>query len=425
VHYSRLGANNIWDPLFVVLVLWLVDRGVAAWRAQGRAENRAAAPCFLLAGLVMGLSVYFYTGARLLPALVALYLAFAWLKQRSEVLRWVTISDQSPFLPPSSLAPYVALMALAFLITAGPMLRLALAQPDDWNARLNQVGIVQSGWLAREPGLTGKSTLHILAEQFLRAAGAFHVYPDRTVWYGAARPLLGFLAGILALLGMAGLLARWRERGHFLVLAWFWAVIVTGGMLTESPPSSQRLVMAIPAVALLVATGLDQMVSLGSRLLKVRSVWTNVVLGLVTLALGVGNVHYYFVEYSPARRYGGENGETATMMGHYLRNLEGDAQVYLMGAPRLYWNFGSMAFLAPGVSGQDVLGPFQAAPTLDGTRSAVFLFLPERASELDAIRRAFPRGLVREFHDRAGRLRFVAYEVPAAPDAPALPSLDA
>ena len=98
---------------------------------------------------------------------------------------------------------HVVLLLVAFLAVAGPMLSYALSHPDEWNARLNQVGIIQSGWLEREPELTGKSTAHILAEQFLRAAGAFHVFPDRTVWYGAERPLLGFLAGAFAVLGMA------------------------------------------------------------------------------------------------------------------------------------------------------------------------------------------------------------------------------
>ncbi len=161
----------------------------------------------------------------------------------------------------------LAVIGVALVIVAGPILSFALAHPDDWNARVNQIGIIQSGWLAREPGLTGKSTARILAEQFLRSAGAFHVYADRTVWYGADRPLLGFLAGILALLGMAWAVAHWRERRYFLVLIWFWGVILTGGMLTESPPSSQRLVMAIPAVCLLVAAGLEQTVGLARRLL--------------------------------------------------------------------------------------------------------------------------------------------------------------
>jgi len=218
----------------------------------------------------------------------------------------------------------VGFLCLAFLIVAGPMLSYAVAHPDEWNARINQVGIIQSGWLAREPGLTGKSTIQILAEQFLRAAGAFHVFPDRTVWYGADRPLLGPLAGLLAVLGIAWAGMHWRDRRYFLVLIWFWSVIITGGMLTESPPSSQRLVIAIPAVVLLVVFGLEQSVEMGGYLLRLNPKSKPVALILVGLILTLSSVRFYFVEFTPQRRYGGENGETATLIGHYLRGLQGE-----------------------------------------------------------------------------------------------------
>ena len=241
IHYSRLGTNNIWDPFLVLLTLWFLDIGLST------SDETKRTRFFTLSGLVMGLSVYFYTGARFLPLLAAIYLAFFWVTGRAARGRREAAKG---------LAWPLLMLVLAFLVVAGPMLSYARSHPDDWNARINQVGIIQSGWLAREPELTGKSTVSILAEQFLRAAGAFHVFPDRTVWYGADRPLLGFLAGLFAVLGMAWALFRWRERRYFLLLIWFWGVIVSGGMLTESPPSSQRLLIAIPAVALLVAVGL-------------------------------------------------------------------------------------------------------------------------------------------------------------------------
>jgi hypothetical protein len=313
---------------------------------------------------------------------------------------------------------YLLLMVLAFLIVAGPMLSYAQAHPAEWNARLNQVGILQSGWLEREPELTGKTTLQILAEQFLRAAGAFHVYPDRTVWYGGERPLLGFLAGGLAVLGLAWAVARWREPRAFLILLWFWSVIVSGGMLTESPPSSQRLVIAIPAVVLLVALGLDRVVGLLGRLFHSRLKWESLARGLLILVLVVSSIHYYFVDFTPSRRYGSENGETATMMGYYLRDLGPGTQVYHFGAPRIYWGFGTMSFLAPDVKGTDVVQPLTLAGDLaDYTGDApeegmVFLFLPERMPELEWVEQAFPGGEIREFKDGGGRLRFVVYSQP-------------
>jgi len=399
VHYSRLGANNVWDALFVLLALWTLDRGLTASTETGQTRF------LILTGLVMGLSAYFYTGARLLPPLVAIYLLFLWVQQRFHPERARAVKGLDRRL--------VLLLVLAFLIAAGPMLNYALTHPDDWNARLNQVGIIQSGWLAREPGLTGKSTLQILAEQFLRAAGAFHVFPDRTVWYGAQRPLLGPLAGVFALLGMVWALAHWRERRYFLVLLWFWSVVISGGMLTESPPSSQRLVIAIPAVALLVAFGLEQTVRLARALLRVDRHWGNLVLGLLGLVLAANSVRFYFVDYSPTSRYGSRNGETATMIGHYLHGLEGEQRAYFFGAPRIYWKFGTMAFLAPNVSGQDVVEPLEGPPDfVEEKDGVVFVFLPQRAGERSWVEKAFPDGRWREFRDAGGSLRFLAYEVP-------------
>ncbi len=396
IHYSRLGANNVWDPLFVVLTVWALDRALT--REQGRTRSALAA------GMAMGLGAYFYTGARLLPVLVAIYAAFVWFQKRKEL--------RSPAL-------YLGLVVLAFLIVAGPMLGYALAHPDEWNARLNQVGILQSGWLEKEPELTGKSTATILAEQFLRAAGAFHVFPDRTVWYGAERPLLGFMAGAFAVLGMAWAVAHWRDRRYFLVLIWFWSVIISGGMLTESPPSSQRLVIAIPAVALLVAFGLLESVRLLCRLVRYGCRWENLALGVLIALLAVSSVRFYFVEFSPSRRYGSENGETATMVGHFLRGQDRGTQVYWFGAPRIYWSFGSMTFLAPQVIGRDVVDPLRAPPEFANEaaaaaagREVLFVFLPERVEDLYWVQQAFPDGQVEEFRDASGRLRFTVYALP-------------
>jgi hypothetical protein len=45
VHYSRLGANNIWDALFVLLALWALDRGLGPHgqsHRQGRGSRGGA-----------------------------------------------------------------------------------------------------------------------------------------------------------------------------------------------------------------------------------------------------------------------------------------------------------------------------------------------------------------------------------------------
>jgi hypothetical protein len=178
------------------------------------------------------------------------------------------------------------------------------------------------------------------------------------------------------------------------------------------------LVIAIPAVALLVAFGLDQTLRLICRLLDVGRTRENIALGVLVTLLAMGSIYFYFVEFTPTRRYGSANGETATMMGHYLRDLEGNTDAYLFGAPNIYWRFGTMPFIAPQVRGIDVVEPLDGPPEFAAGiadtpgQGPVFLFLPERSGELVWVQQAFPGGKLLEFKDRGGRLRFVAYEAP-------------
>jgi hypothetical protein len=102
------------------------------------------------------------------------------------------------------------------------------------------------------------------------------------------------------------------------------------------------------------------------------------------------------------------------MIGHYLSDLDADYQVYFFGAPHIYWSFGTMTFLAPNVSGQDVIDPLTAPPDFatggGKERGAVFIFLPERRGELRWVQQTFPDGNLREF-ETAGQWRFITYQV--------------
>jgi hypothetical protein len=64
------------------------------------------------------------------------------------------------------------------------------------------------------------------------------------------------------------------------------------------------------------------------------------------------------------------------------------------------------------VSGFDIVEPLHAPPDLiDISQGTVFLFLPERTSELGWVAKAFPEGKTHEFYDAGGELRFTAYTV--------------
>jgi 4-amino-4-deoxy-L-arabinose transferase-like glycosyltransferase len=373
IHFSRLGSNQIADPLFVALALLLLYRGYDGRRPLDWA----------FCGVVVGLAQYSYAGARFTAIIVAACVLVLAVRDRLTGRRL-------------QLGGALSLLGAA-LLTAAPMIQHALRFPADYNARLNHVGIVQSGWLAAEAIKRHQPAWQVLLDQAQRAALAFNVYPDRTMWYGSPRPLFDFVPAVLFLLGLGYATLRLADVRLFPLVAWWWGAMFLGGALTESPPSSQRLVtLAVPA-AFFVALALYRGAQLLFRAAGGRDERRLALpLAVAVVLLGVASVRWYFVEFTPLLLYGNPNAVVATALGHYAGDRLGpDWRIYLFGAPRLYAGFGSIPYLARGVEGVDVSAPLTAPPSpslVQLDKHAAFVFLPERQRELDLVRQTFPGG---------------------------------
>jgi hypothetical protein len=388
VHYSRMAVNNIADALFVTLALWYLVRGLRSQRPYH----------FALAGAVMGLGWYGYFGARLLGVVVALYLAWRVVAERRFLARYWRL---------------LVVLLLAALVVATPLLLHYVRHPYDLDAGSNRVSIFASGWLARKQEITGRSATSLLLQQFWKSITAFHHTLDPTFWYRPSIPLLDVLSGVLFILGMVWTVAHWRKPANGLLLLWFWLALILGWTLTENPPSSQRLVIVTPALALLVALGLNWLMELGQRVRGSRRLWDGVgVLLLVVVA--VLNLRYYFVTYTPTRVYGNPSAEVTTDLARYLARQDDDYVVYFYAPPWIYWDFGTLRFMARGVDGVDVPPPGEGeAPVPDLTRGARFVFVPTRLEELDIVQARYPGGTTQVFYSTAdARLLFTLYEVP-------------
>lgn len=372
IHFSRLGSNQIADPFFMALALLFLYRGLD----RGRRLDWA------LSGVVTGLAMYVYAGARLTPLVLAAVLGYLFLiaprKFRAEH------------------GGGVAALVAAALITAAPMLQYAARFPDDFNARVNEVGIIQSGWLANEAA-NGRPMATALFDQFQRAALAFNTYPDRTVWYGLPGPLLDPLFGAIFLMGMLYALAQLlnpRQGARVVpMVAWWWGGMILGGMLTEAPPSSQRLItLSVPAM-FFVAYVLWDLVALGGR------AWPGfprrAVLGGMALLFAFISLTTYFVEFTPQRIYGGANAELATTIAPELNALKADHSFFMLAPPHMYWGFATLPYLVPDATAQDVEEPLtdpRAQGFAPSGRGLVYIIHPTRAAELDLLRAAFPDG---------------------------------
>ncbi|MEM7117113.1 MAG: glycosyltransferase family 39 protein [Chloroflexota bacterium] len=395
IHYSRLGSNQIADPLFLSLALWFLYRAID----NGRRRDWA------LIGIVSGLAFYFYAGARLTPVIVI------------ATIGYLFILNPRAFWQKHQAG--LVVMVIVFLFVAAPMIQYANRFPGEFNARINQVGIIQSGWLEREVEIRDENTLTILWDQFQRAALAFTYYPDRTVWYGLREPLLnplfstlflcGLLYGTLQLLG--------KETGQRLapMVAWWWGGMLLGGMLTESPPSSQRLITLSVPVCFFLALALWELTKLAQEAIK--GVPFNAVLAVGAVAFGYYSLSTYFVDYTPQRIYGGQHAELATQVAPTLNGLKADNRIYFVGAPWMYWDFATLPYLVADADAYNIGEQPETAPTtpdaIANGKGAVYLFLPERLEELEQVRQAFPQGTIEEVVSPInGRIMATLYKVP-------------
>ncbi len=396
IHFSRLGSNQIADPFFLSLSLFFLYFGL----------DRRSRLAWALSGVVAGLAFYFYAGARLTPLVIVAVLAYLFLLNPRRF--WAGHARE------------MATMGTAFLLTAAPMLQYALRFPDDFNARMNSVGIIQSGWLENEVLVRGQPAVSILLDQLQRAALAFNFYADRTVWYGLREPLLDPLFGIVFLVGLFyGTLRLLDKREGSRVapmVAWWWLGMILGGMLTESPPSSQRLITLAVPVCFFIALALWELVQLAAQVFG--RIPTAAVMSIAVLAFAVISLKTYFLDYTPQQLYGGTNAELATQAAPALNALKEENDFYFVGPPFMYWGFATLPYLVPDATSQDVQDPLldpTAEQYLKEDRGAVFIVVPARQQEVALLEMAFPQGEAQEILSPAeGRYLGTLFTVPAA-----------
>jgi hypothetical protein len=380
VHFSRLASNQVFDPLIATVVFWALAPVV---RGQRSADWRWG-----VAGIVSGFGWYLYFGARWVTVMVVL------------VVLWRVLSE------PRFLQRHrrgLALFVAGWLVVALPLIFWYLAHPADLTARYNAVSIFASGWLEREVELTGKSAFALLLQQAWKAVTAFHLTSDPTFWYRPERPLLDFVLSALMLVGMIAAVLRWRWPSRGLTLLWFWSTLIMAWGVTENPPSSQRGILLVPAVALLCAWGSEALFDLWPQHRR----WVRVsVVGLLAVAL-VLNVGFYFAVYTPRRIYGNPTAEVATEIAHFVQSNPHPGEVYFFGRPHLHWDFGTLAFLLRDQPGEDV--PPEQIPE-NVTRPARFIFVFDRTAALDQVQQRYPGGEVSTIEGRDDQLLAVIYD---------------
>jgi len=384
IHFSRIGLNNIWDGLFLVIF------SGALWRAWTGGQRLM----HIFVGLTLGLAQYFYTSSRGLILMLFVWLAIAGIFKRK------TLIDRLPDL---------TCMLLAAIIVFLPLANFFVHHLDEFLAPHVRVTIL-GDWLRNAVSHSGDPSWVILGRQLKESALGFTTRNLRA-WYQPGHPMLLPIPASLFLLGLILMLLNLLDLRYVWLALWLIIAILIGG-LTESPPAAQRYVFVAPAISLLVALPISMSHQWLSQLWPSREIMVIILLSIVlVVAIGI-DLNFYFSEYVPNYRYGDHNTETATALGYYLAEQEPGIKIYFFGPPRMgYYSLSTVPYLAPEAVGQDVVTPITSPPDWSLNGQTVFVFLPERQNELTLVQERYPDGIEHFQLDKDENLLFIAYHV--------------
>ena len=421
IHYSRIALNNIetvWCVILLIALLALLyetskpgpadrvqlylartfRRGPIADHTGPQASSPAPRPLTLLVaiGLVVGLSQYFYFGSRLLPILAVILLFVLWCQRRVPFwqLAVAAVAAIVAYLP---LAGYYANHLTPFL---GRMQGVTVFSPQGMAQTLGP----QAMWPNDLPRL--------LWTQVKTNVLFFLSDGDRSAFYLADIPAFDKVTVILFWLGLGVVIARVRRFHELALLAWLGLGVLLAGVVTLDAPNGPRLIVAVPAMYLICGVFMQKAVDLVARLWPQngRRVGLGVVgaVAAVTLLL---NSYTYFVDYQQR-----QPNTLAVRLAEEIAAASPDYHAYLLGAPNLFVNYGTIRFLAFAAQKDDLAAPDQLAPMLaqaGDSAGALILALPNHVVDLQQIQQQFPNGTLAERTDARGNVLYSAYRIPA------------
>jgi len=403
IHFSRSGLTNAWDALLTLLALGLI---AIAWQQEPPRNRRT----WLMAGLAIGFSAYLYTSSHLLPIMLFLLsLILIVLDNNTVKKQWHQV---------------LAMVVLA-VVVALPQLLHYQSAPGVFMERANTLGIFanQSGWLSQEAAREGLSQLQVFNTQFWQAALAFNATIDTGTSYGPLVPLLNFLFGLLAVLGFILALIKLRQIRFSILVVWVAVTVIFAGAFLEFPPNSHRYIIAMPAVSLLAAAALDELVGALTGQAINRSTFTppgkssavhlSIVL-IITFIIALSDIGFYFGTYRQEHHFGDRNTEIADSVAKYLNSLDGQWVAQFYGPPSMYVDFPTIPFLVRDFKESVNLfnvpeagSPLAASDTVNQS----FIFLPERYNEIEPLRVLFPSGQAQSIPGYYADPLFYVYEV--------------
>jgi 4-amino-4-deoxy-L-arabinose transferase-like glycosyltransferase len=281
VIFSRIGLRTVSLAFFTALLMYCFWRGFAPETAERAAPSgQTRVRWFAATGLVLGLAMYTYIAARLLPLVIVSFLVYLWLVH-ADLLR-------------RSIRYFAITLAMALIVVAPEAIYFA-NNPDTFVSRAR--GITSIGDDVASGHFASAFAQHVAV-----VVGMFNVAGDQN-WDRniPGRPLFDPLSSALMGIGLILAIRHWRKPAYALLLLWLTMLLVPDFFVAREEPNFLHHTGLIPAIYVLPALGADWLWTVWERIAPRALAFGPYVVASCAFALGAKAVyHDYFVTWAPS-----------------------------------------------------------------------------------------------------------------------------
>lgn len=360
IYYSRDGERIMLEALMTLLALWFFWRGL----------NQQTGRNFTYAGIMLGIALYTYPAARVVPIILALVTLYFGLVERARARALLL-----------GLTMVYALALLIFL----PLGIYFFLHPDQFLSHSVEVSLLS-------PTAANSNVAAAIADNGVRLAKMFFIEGDSGLIRNIPRrPVFDPFAAILFLLGLAVLVwalaprsndpHRLKQKRAVLLLCWL-GVSLAVSLVSDDAPNFGRMLHAAPAVMTIAGWGA---LAVWERVPRQAPFARRAVLAALVLLLGASSVvtvRDYLVEFGRSQAlYYAFDADKVELANWIQANSSN--RIFL--AP-LYYQQGTLSLLTRTLA----LNSFESRDTIilpgaQAGQDAVYLFPPEQAKKLDTL----------------------------------------
>ena len=264
IHFARIGINNVADPLFGILALGFMVRATR----DGQRKD------YVLAGLMLGLSHYFYEGGRLFFTLFAA----CWIV-------WIFLTARR-----SNRSGRQWLYGLLMLVlTITPLYSVWMFNNLSFFPRFSTVGRDANNMV--QTLQQSQTDTRVIWEQ-IRNPLLTYVHTPESGWF--YKNDMGYVLPYLVpffLLGLAYCGWRWRTLGGGLLFWWCLAAAIANVFISNSTDAA-RYNIVFPVLCAVVALGIELTWLWLVRLLPHQRFRERVTV-ICVVSIGIVQAHYY------------------------------------------------------------------------------------------------------------------------------------